>query len=259
MSSAPQFSIQQKGGSSGSSVRVKLSLPHDDRFRVRSLIANVKAVEADDLYVDVEVEADGVIRVLLKTRMVDGERRDMVCGELAELTLISGDSAEKDPFVARLANQLDHAFADAVFAMGEVPALSVDIGAPAPAYAGVPIGAPVQQSEARDAQGMRVFIPASAKAWLLTAVVACALGLIAVGVVRQVHGSGQTDDSSGASIAGPSDALEANVRAQIDRAVRDPNGTQGYNGMNVALATMKAMGLNPGKANAGCLVGLGKK
>jgi hypothetical protein len=253
MSSAPQFSIQQKGGSDGATVRVKLSLPHDDRFRVRSFIASVKVTEPDDLYVDVQVEAAGAIRVLLKTREVDGDRRHVVCGELAELTQITGDEGEKKLFVARLANELDHAFADAVFAIGEVPALSAGVGAAALAAAPV---ASAMQPVVAGTRSARWMIPASVKAWVLTGLVLCALALIAVGVARQVRGAGQSADPS---LPVPNDALESQVRAKIDDAVRNPNSTQGYNGMNVALATMRAMGLNPSKANAGCLVGLGKK
>ncbi|TKC90165.1 hypothetical protein FAZ69_08430 [Trinickia terrae] len=252
MSNAPQFFIQQKGGAEGTTVRVKLSLPHDDRFRVRTFIASMKGVELDDLYVDVEVEAAGEILALLKTRTVDGERRDAVCGELAALTQVSGGAQEKDLFVARLANELDRAFVDAVFAAGEQPAMRAAAGAQA--FADAP-AAPVVVPAVAGGRGWRWLVPATYKAWLLTGVALCALALIAVGVVRQVRGAGNNADLS---LAGSNSALEARVRAQIDDAVRNPNGTQGYNGMNVALATMRAMGLNPGKANAGCLVGVGK-
>lgn len=255
MNGAPQFLIHLKGGADGAVIRVKLSLPADDRFRTRTFIANVKGAELDDLFVDTQCESTGEIRVLLKTRTVDGERRDAVCGELAELSALSGqfDERESALFVGRLANELDRAFADAVFTVGEEasrPAL-VHAGGGSAAFA----GAPALAAAPTGATGWKWMIPSSRKAWLLTTMVAGALILIGVGVVRQVRGSA---DSGDPSLAGPNAALEARVRSQIDQAVRDPNGAQGYNGMNVALATMRAMGLNPGKANAGCLVGLGK-
>lgn len=55
--------------------------------------------------------------------------------------------------------------------------------------------------------------------------------------------------------------LQAQIRAQIQAAAKSDSpllgGTVGgLGGQNVAIETMKAMGLDPGKANAGCLVGV---
>ncbi|UEC05582.1 hypothetical protein [Burkholderia vietnamiensis] len=262
MSIAPQFFIQQKGGLNGHEVRVKLSLQQDDRFRMRTFIVSASGVSADDLGVHTEVEATGEIRVLLVAHTVDGKRENVVCGELAEISALGEvDEKEKNLFVARLGNDLDRAFADAVFALGEPQvALAhavVQAGAvggplvPGPSLAS--IGLAVKPA----ATGWKAFVPATPKAWLVTGVVVCALALVVYGVVRQVRGAGQQAQDD-LALSGPNGALEAKIKSQIDDAVRNPNSTAGYNGMNVALATMRAMGLNPGKANAGCLVGLGK-
>lgn len=262
MSIAPQFFIQQKGGLNGHEVRVKLSLQQDDRFRMRTFIVSASGVSADDLGVHTEVEATGEIRILLVAHTVDGKRENLVCGELAEISALGAlDGQEKNLFVARLGNDLDRAFADAVFALGEpqvAPAHAVvqtgAVGGPlVPSPALAPIGLAVKPA----ATGWKAFVPATPKAWLATGVVLCALALVAYGVVRQVHGAGQQAQDD-LALSGPNGALEAKIKSQIDDAVRNPNSTAGYNGMNVALATMRAMGLNPGKANAGCLVGLGK-
>ncbi|ARL04335.1 hypothetical protein [Burkholderia pseudomallei] len=264
MSIAPQFFIQQKGGLNGHEVRVKLSLQQDDRFRVRTFIVNASGVSADDLGVQTEVEATGEIRVLLvaHTIEIDGKRESQVCGELAEVSALGTlDEQEKNLFVARLGNDLDRALADAVFALGEpqvAPAHAVvqtaAVGGPlVPGPALASIGLAVKPA----ATGWKAFVPSTTKAWLVTGVVLCALALVAYGVVRQVRGGGQQAQDD-LALAGPNGALQAKIKSQIDDAVRNPNSTAGYNGMNVALATMRAMGLNPGKANAGCLVGLGK-
>lgn len=55
--------------------------------------------------------------------------------------------------------------------------------------------------------------------------------------------------------------LQAQIRAQIAAAAKSDvpmidGKNDGLGGQNVAIETMKAMGLDPGKANAGCLVGV---
>lgn len=262
MSIAPQFFIQQKGGLNGHEVRVKLSLQQDDRFRMRTFIVSASGVSADDLGVLTEVEATGEIRVLLVAHTVDGRRENQVCGELAEISALGAlDEQEKNLFVARLGNDLDRAFADAVFALGEPQvALAhavVQTGAVGGPLVPSPTLASIDLAVKPAATGWKALVPATPKAWMVTGVVLCALVLVAYGVVRQVRGAGQQAQDD-LALAGPNGALQAKIKSQIDDAVRNPNSTAGYNGMNVALATMRAMGLNPGKANAGCLVGLGK-
>lgn len=50
--------------------------------------------------------------------------------------------------------------------------------------------------------------------------------------------------------------LTKKIQAQIVEAANSSEPVAGLDGANVAVSTMKAMGLDPGKANAGCLVGV---
>lgn len=258
----PVFQIQVRGRADDGrqEFRVKLSLPHDNRFSTRSTVQTIRASSLEALRAGVEVTArEVVVGIYEAIGTPEGLMVDAARALVASLTPTSGEDVDpKDPFFVQFANELDRAWGDAVFEADAVPIYSGRAQFDMPAAAAP--AAPAAQATLRVASpvtGWRVFVPRTPKAWAVTAVVLIALTLIALGAVRQLRGTQESNDLALAGGADP--ALTAKIKNEIDQAVKNPNSVQGYNGMNVALATMQAMGLNPGKANTGCLVGLGKK
>jgi hypothetical protein len=248
MSSAPAFLIQTTPTSEGLSARIRVSIPHDDKFRVKSMVGSLTIRNLDDLSVDVAADGDTDIAVLVRN---EGRAE----ARLATLTPLSTlTEREKHLFIARLGNAVDSAFGDAVFnavgamqgsaVMGPGGLAMVGVGGQSIVLAAGNAGSPSSGGHA--------------SRWVLGATLALAVALIAFGVYRQVNRTSDANAGELATAGATNNALEAKIRNQIDQAVKNPGSVQGFQGENVALATMKAMGLNPGKANAGCLVGVGK-
>jgi hypothetical protein len=263
----PVFQIQVRGRADDGrqEFRVKLSLPHVDRFHVRSAVVTFQAFGGlDALMTDIEIRPREVSVVIYERISAPEGSKPAVRGIVATLTPTAEQDVDaKDPFFVKLSNEVDSAWGDAVFAADAAPVQSVPatFGMPAAAAPAGAYAAPAALRAAVPVTGWRaslgVFVPRTPKAWAVTAVVLIALTLIALGAVRQLRGTQEPNDLALADGADP--ALTAKIKGEIDQAIKNPNSVQGYNGMNVALATMHAMGLDPGKANTGCLVGLGKK
>lgn len=88
------------------------------------------------------------------------------------------------------------------------------------------------------------------------AVALIGLGLIAFGTLRN-HGTEEPGPNPAQQVLSSGDykELQDKIRAQV--AANNGNGEFGsLQGQNIAIDTMRAMGLDPGKANSGCLVGV---
>lgn len=234
MNISPTFSIFPTVQSGGVAVKARLTLPADETFTVKSFIASVEATNFDDIAVEVADDGDD-IAVLLHGGPGGKKAR------AATITPHEMDASQKASFLIRLSNAIDEAFGSAMF--------DATVAAQAPtAAAGVTVGS------------VTVGVPGGAKSGrpsrfalgVVIAAVFAGVSLMAYGYLRPK--TDQTAQSAQSQIGGDS-AMSARIREQIDQAVRNPSPTGGFNGTNVALETMKAMGLNPGKANAGCLVG----
>jgi hypothetical protein len=85
----------------------------------------------------------------------------------------------------------------------------------------------------------------------LSTVVLAGIVFIGYGILHK------KDESFAAVQGGDYSDLQEKVRKQIELAAKSGSpAIDSLQGQNVAIATMKAMGLDPGKANAGCLVGV---
>lgn len=234
MITSPTFSIFPAVQSGGVAVKARLTLPADETFTVKSFIASVEATSFDDITVQV-ADDGGDIAVLLHGGPGGNTAR------AATITPHDMDAAKKASFLIRLSNAIDEAFGSAMF--------NATVAAQAPIAA----AGPTVASVSGDAHGVaRSGRPSRFALGVVIAAVFAGVSLMAYGYLRPK--TDQTAQSAQSPIAGDS-AMSARIREQIDQAVRNPSPTAGFNGTNVALETMRAMGLNPGKANAGCLVG----
>ncbi|WP_454727968.1 MULTISPECIES: hypothetical protein [Cupriavidus] len=84
--------------------------------------------------------------------------------------------------------------------------------------------------------------------------------IVAAGAVSVAYGymTKPVDQDPFAFTVNPSNQkqLEAQIAARVQSAANDGTSLAGLDGQSVAMGTMRAMGLEPGKANAGCLVGV---
>lgn len=83
------------------------------------------------------------------------------------------------------------------------------------------------------------------------------MAVLSIGWGTYTHFATSVDEPMGIALGDDYSDVSARVKAQVNAAAR--SGQPAVNtlaGQNVALETMRAMGLDPGKANAGCLVGV---
>ena len=90
---------------------------------------------------------------------------------------------------------------------------------------------------------------------VIAIVVVAAVSLLAFGILRPKDSVAVDPLQAASGLTGPD--MSARVKAQIDAAVKNPTGAPAnFNATNITTQTMLAMGLKPGKAQAGCLVGV---
>jgi len=95
------------------------------------------------------------------------------------------------------------------------------------------------------------------KRWLVGGVVTLGLALVVFGAVRPKPADAPIDIQAAlqsGDVAGLQKAIQDQVN--LAGATAKPSAFSLNQGSNVALETMRQMGLDPGKANAGCLVGV---
>lgn len=119
------------------------------------------------------------------------------------------------------------------------------------------VAAPVVQA----ATGAGVVVKSATPALILwkaavVTLVVLALGIMGYGLTRQK--SATPNDPDQLAQADFSD-LQKRIRAEITEAAKSGKpAINNANISNISIETMRAMGLDPGKANAGCLVGVQK-
>lgn len=221
-------------------------------------------VTQPDAPLSIEFEGDGPAKTMV--RMVsdyDGVQHSAVIG-----TVVFDDSVPPDAF-SQFAEAMESAFFDAINAlvvhaeplasaaqpaagMGVVGIASTQAEWPTPTGV-VAMPHPVVMEQGK--KGMRQF-------FVRRNVVGLGLLLGAATTVYGVTVARQPANPLKAAMHGESyEDLQAQIRAQISAAAKSDvpllNGkADGLGGQNIAIETMKSMGLDPGKANAGCLVGV---
>lgn len=187
-------------------------------------------------------------RLAVYISSVDEERADANPAQYLVGVVARGDASaftedERTDFERRV----DRAFFEAICATDVQRVFGMATGIGAPLY-----GAPPQVGGG--AHKSRRAFP-----WRHT-VMACGV-ILAIGFgVAFVKSRSQPDQSDPALMAalegGPYSGVSAKIRSQIASAGNKGNPNVNFNGQNVAIETLKAMGLEPGKANTGCLVGV---
>jgi len=247
MNTNPVFSLSAAPLSVGYAVKVRLSLQlSDDRISLKSRLGSCTVSRLDDLTVDLreasvgvdEVGGDGDVAIMLRNG-------DASVATLGVLQFDGVEAKQKNLFLKHLSNAVQDAFGAALFEAAE----KADVSSGASLAAAVVAGAPSVVSGPKRAGRAQIYV--------LALVAFAAVCLLAFGVLR-TKGLGAVDPIQAATGA-PDAALSERVRQQIEQAVRTPtDAPAGFIGSNVTRATMEAMGLKPGKANAGCLVGIPK-
>lgn len=83
------------------------------------------------------------------------------------------------------------------------------------------------------------------------------MAVLSIGWGTYTHFATPVDESMEVALSDDYSDVSARVKAQVNAAARSGQpAVDTLAGQNVALETMRAMGLDPGKANAGCLVGI---
>lgn len=233
----PEFSVTGYGRD----LRVGLFVPESKSFRARTRYADM-ALPGSGTVEAVVVPADGGAGEFSIQLRADGIAGPLVIGTLTRIGEQASDASSAEALADALTTIVQRAFYDA---------LTGNIAPATPATTRV-------ASPGRNV----VATPARWRARLLSrktglaAVVLCAVGLIAYGVVQALRPP--QDPIQQALASDNYKDLQERIRKQVAEAAAKGGGAYGgaLQGQNIAIDTLKAMGLNPGKASTGCLVGV---
>ena len=231
--------------------RIAFSAPSSGNLRARGKYADVSLPENGVIEASVhaaEMEQDGSVRdfkVWINATGISGQI------EVGVLTFI-GSEVLTGAAIADVEAVLDEKVQQAFFAAltGRLPE------APAAEERTTTRSAAVPATHAQPVSGWRRWLPRRMN-WKLVAVGMIsfvAVGLISYGAINSF--STPKDPIQQALDSEDYKGLQDRIRQQI-AANNSGNGEYGaLQGQNIAIGTMKAMGLDPGKANSGCLVGV---
>lgn len=250
----PELTIHAVDAGAERTYRFAFYLPRGENYVARCKSPSLVA-RADD---SLTVHVDRVENTCEFSVAISVERDATVRVELARVT-VNSDEALQQGFDLDLLDAVQHAVFKAMGAL--VPTVAVASSAP------------VMHQEGRlresDTQGSGGIVGAtSAAGWRsrvrLTKRNVVMGSVLLIGVAFAAYGAygtyiNKTRGGITADVVGTPDYadLQAKIRKQITEAAKSGTpATAGENMDNVAIATMRAMGLDPGKANAGCLVGV---
>lgn len=241
------FSINLTPSGDKTSVTIAMTLAPDDNVTSSASIARLIVADPAQLALSVHRTNNEVSVLVIST----GDADDAT---LRILELHYETEADRALYTRRLTNHLNDEFTlalmEAIGAHGtskSSPATSVD--------AAVGNGeSRFHPSAAEPLSGGAAVRRPTGKSRMVTGIgLVFAVGLIVYGTFLHKHSAAVSSDPS----AQLTSALPSNVQAQIDAVVHPTSGVpSNFNSTNVALSTMRAMGLNPGKAGTSCLVGL---
>lgn len=176
----------------------------------------------------------------------DGAPVDVAFGTLTYVGSGELDDFAIDGLEGELTEAVQRAFFHAMQAVRcAVPVQEAEVRYAAPGYAryAVPTG---------PGQGWRGNL-FSWRGAVGAVVVLVAVGLIGYGVMQSRKPKNPIEEALASSNFTD---LQEKIREQIAGAAKGEGGFGVLQGQNVAIDTLKAMGLDPGKANSGCLVGV---
>lgn len=250
----PELTIHAVDAGTERTYRFAFYLPRGDNYVARCKSPSLVARVDDSLAVLV----DRVENTREYSVAVGVERDNAVRVELARIT-VNSDEALQDGFDLDLLDAVQHAVFKAMGSL--VPTVAVALSASVMPQDGLARGVDTQGSG-----GTAGMVPAAgwrSRVQFTKRNVAMASVLV-VGFAFAAYGAygtyiNKTRGGITADVVGTPDYadLQEKIRKQITEAAKSGTpATAGENMDNVAIATMRAMGLDPGKANAGCLVGV---
>lgn len=237
----PNLAVRARHGAGLVMYHFAFYLPRGAGYSVRCKAATLQADPLDVLSVDVDSLPDSMPQELVVVAMRNDDRS--TAAELARVTV--GSDIPED-FEADLRDAVQQAFFDAMRDMTIGAAEVTEVAATAPGAASVAAVPGKKRGTGR---------------YALMAAVLLGAGLVGYGAYASFfHPTAPV--TAAAAMSGTQDysGLQAKIQKEIMAAAMSPtpavNGVNGQKMDNVAIETMKAMGLDPGKANAGCLVGV---
>lgn len=240
----PEFLIDQS--SPTRAIRVGLNIPPADGMR--SKVRYVDAVLRGSEPIEVEViPGDEASRFKINLNLFGAQGGEPI--QIGELAFDSSISQDDVPNVAeKLTSIAQYAFFTALK------------GGVAPQHAPPqPQNSRVAQPDAEAAPGPARARRLSFRKGLVAAVVLAGVGLVVYG---GLHSVSKPSDPVQDALNGDNYAdLQQKIRQQFAKNAGEKSGTAygALQGQNIAIDTMRAMGLDPGKANSGCLVGVKPK
>lgn len=249
-----QPDIEIQAHTSGGEKRWEISFfaPSTDQFEVQSKQATLRTLQDDSLTLTLVPTAGDVpsfdVRVVAPGREVSIASIKVVSVPTDDLAALTRDLANvlQQNFIKALrTNRTTNAPVDHVVSERRDDVRAADPAVLAPAIQGRPKRGLVGRLVGRVTWKKGVVA-----AVLLFAVGLVVLGLIPASSVSPLAGGIQPDSYAG---------IQAQMKKQIAAAANSDQPVIGaLQGQTIAIETMKAMGLDPGKANAGCLVGVKK-
>ncbi|MBN3729375.1 hypothetical protein [Burkholderia sp. Tr-20390] len=252
-----KFDILPLQGVAGLSLTVRLNtsgwtLP--EGVRVRSQIAKLSCTELEQTSIEVVNENEGGFDVYVIAGESSGDNRALV--SRVSLNLATG-AAERERTIADITDALQEGYQSAVFdAIGKLHEQQI--------AGGMQYVVGAQAAAARSALGVDpTAVGAGVRRWVspgrlaFAAVMLVAAAMAGYGIYAKTR---PPEDPISAALSGPD--AQARMNAMIAGALKQPLGAAVnpqagiLQGQSVTLETLKAMGLDPGKANTGCLVGV---
>ncbi|KVV07456.1 hypothetical protein [Burkholderia ubonensis] len=249
-----KFDILPLLGPAGLKLNVRLSslecsVMSSYRVRVKSRIATLAGVQLERTSIDYVDADEGDIDVFV----VGGESRACVGRVHLDQSNLPEDSRER--LRGDVIDALDAAYQSAVFdAIGKLHEQEISKWqAGTQAVVGSVGGVSLSHADGRDSAGSP-----GLRRWLspgrvvFASVMLVAAAMAGYGIYAKTR---PPEDPIASALMGPD--AQKRMNAMISSALKQPSGDGGIlQGQSVTLDTLKAMGLDPGKANTGCLVGV---
>lgn len=253
-----QYNAAIKIAKQGAQYLVALTLPSDQTLRVTPILARVPApitdwsiaIEGQGANSDKPGEWEEGLIILRRAGAAEGTAPVV----LANLRVLAQGAAAEA--VLHLENAVHAAYTEALFAQLEADqngaaSAAVQTAAPAPG-ASTSVASDSVAPAGRLRRCLR-WVTAYKFRALAVALAGSAVVMIAHGYVTKKP---EQPMFMGAVSAEDQAKLEKDIRERVRNAAREDSNIPGLDGQNVAIGTMRAMGLEPGKANTGCLVGV---
>lgn len=247
----PELAISAHDNGDVRTYRFSFYMPRGTGYTAHCKTPVLAAKAGDSLAVQVssiDVESDHLFSV---TVGVDGTESDVV--ELARVTAVGVEPKE---FSMDLLDSVQHALFTAMRSL--VPTVTATASSPV-------VHQQVRAEHAATAdehhpgldEPKAVWRRSPLRAAVLGCVVVVSVGLIGYGLVPPVGDKVGRPISADAVGTQDYSDMQKRIQTQIRAAANSATPAESAQNMdNVSIATMRAMGLDPGKANAGCLVGV---